>query len=123
MSADIQERVARGVALLDATEPGWVHRINTEKLDVSHGEACVLGQLYGNYTLGRHALGLDHNQAGEHGFQMRTPSIEPPRGLLVRVLNGFAEYPDLTQEWRRVVEILKTEQVLVKIPLKELTLV
>jgi hypothetical protein len=47
------ERVARGVALLDDRGPtNWHRRVNPETLDVYDPFACVLGQVYGNYTEG-----------------------------------------------------------------------
>lgn len=40
------DRVARGAMMLDWVMPGWVERINTERLDMKDGNWCILGQLY-----------------------------------------------------------------------------
>ena len=47
-------RAARGAALLDDRDPGWAERVDPGALHLSDGEACVLGQLWGEY---RHGLG------------------------------------------------------------------
>lgn len=109
----ISERVARGVALLDSVEPGWFHRINVDALDVSQYDRCVLGQLYRDYSFGIKALGiLPREQAAEHGFQVEYIARAP------------LEYQALTQEWRRVIEILRQETgAKVTVKLKELVLV
>ena len=45
---DVNRRVARGAALLDAQVPNWRDRIDVDRLNMSSGENCVLGQLYLN---------------------------------------------------------------------------
>lgn len=40
------ERVARGVAFLDRTQPGWWDRINLLTFDIRRPCACVLGQVF-----------------------------------------------------------------------------
>ena len=110
MNSDIQERVARGVALLDRVEPGWFHRVNTEKLDLSHGGLCVLGQLYGHYCSSLGRLSLSPDGAAEHGFQVRVGPVPEGEAMLNWVLAAFTEYPALNQEWQRVIAILKSGQ-------------
>lgn len=40
-----EQRVARGAALLDERVPGWRANIDTDRLDMTDGSQCVLGQL------------------------------------------------------------------------------
>jgi hypothetical protein len=49
---DARARAARGGAFLDGTDPGWHVRVRAETLALSDGQACVLGQLHGDYRLG-----------------------------------------------------------------------
>lgn len=41
----LADRVARGAALLDRTDPGWHDRVDLSKLAISHAPRCVLDQL------------------------------------------------------------------------------
>ena len=70
MSKLAEKRVAKGVALLDKKVPnGWRECINPHTLDVSDYDLCVLGQIYGNYSLGTSALGLfSYDQRVRLGF-------------------------------------------------------
>jgi hypothetical protein len=90
-----ENRVARGAALLDPEEPGWFNRIDTDQLWMSRCDTCILGQLYGDYTVGLRALGLTHRQAIDRGFMM----------------GEGVNYLQLTNEWRRVVEDRKINGV------------
>lgn len=106
MSIDVQTRVAAGVAFLDRQVPGWVDRIDVDNLNVASPVNCVLGQLYGMYSSGISALGLDQDQAAALGFQVEVTGDS--FSDFVRALVASAEeYPALTDEWRRVIEILK----------------
>lgn len=60
MRKNPESKVQRGVRLLDEKKPGWAAQINTEKLQMEHGQWCILGQLFGDYERGRKALGLDN---------------------------------------------------------------
>lgn len=61
----VKERVQNGSTLLDSTVPGWYNKIDLSKLRIQHCDRCVLGQLYGEYTLGCNVL------LGEHTFDDR----------------------------------------------------
>ena len=45
-------RAARGAAILDTEDPGWAARVDAGALRLGDGQACVLGQLHGEYRLG-----------------------------------------------------------------------
>ncbi|WP_420454258.1 hypothetical protein [Rubrivirga sp.] len=49
-----RSRAARGADLLDDRDPGWAARVDPGTLSLADGQACVLGQLWGDY---RHGLG------------------------------------------------------------------
>lgn len=122
--SDIEYRVAQGVALLDRVAPGWVDRINVDTLDVSHGGRCVLGQLYGLYTDGQGKLGLTMQQAADHGFQTQALDRSSDSLDWHRWVKAFLDndYPALTDEWRRVIGILRQNTVATEttVELKEL---
>lgn len=46
MIDDLCTRVARGVALLDASEPGWRDRISPAELTMIDCARCVIGQVF-----------------------------------------------------------------------------
>ncbi len=48
--------VARGAAYLDRVRPAWRSEIDVERLDISDGGDCVIGQLYGSFDLGIHRV-------------------------------------------------------------------
>ena len=63
---NFDECVSRGVARLDACNPGWRSQIDWSRL---HPIAnCVLMQLYGDYGKGKRALGIDHGR--DYGFNL-----------------------------------------------------
>lgn len=48
---------AAGAAVLDDLHPGWAYRINVDRLAMSNGSDCVLGQLYGHYCTALNVAG------------------------------------------------------------------
>lgn len=100
----ITTRVARGAALLDQKEPGWVDLIDLDGLDVGSECRCILGQtwrdrgdswngfdrhltvLFGNYS----DSDIKQARAVEHGFDAHEVGAD-------------VEFRDLTAEWTRVV--------------------
>jgi hypothetical protein len=103
------------VALLDEKMPGWVDRIDVDTLRIDSLCHCVVGQLnQGNFTLGIMRLGLGaYANGAEYGFAWA---------------GGYGtshdeEYLALTTEWKRVIGILRDNQVPVTVEPKELTLV
>ena len=45
-------RAARGADFLDGANPGWAAHVDPDRLELSDGRSCVLGQLHGGYRLG-----------------------------------------------------------------------
>lgn len=71
----IRERVDRGVALLNASEPGWREKVNPRVLDMRSGWRCILGQVFdqgqfavsSGFTRGTRELHLENSFAIEDG--------------------------------------------------------
>ena len=74
---EIRNAVRRGVAVLNKTRPSWVTKINTQRLDLSRCDLCVLGQLYSTpgdedgYERGLELLnGAVQENPGMYGFSV-----------------------------------------------------
>jgi hypothetical protein len=67
----IKRRVAKGVRFLNK-EYGrsWLRKIDPEALALEESTACLLGQLEGNYCVGRDDLGLSEDEARSLGFNL-----------------------------------------------------
>jgi hypothetical protein len=85
------ERVAVGAALLDAELPGWAERIELGLLDLGSPRCCVLGQLYGTYSVGLEAVGLDWGPS--------CPERSRERGFTA-FPGGGDTFAGLTAAWR-----------------------
>lgn len=81
-------QVKAGMEFLDNHAPGWLEKININKLDQESTVNCVLGQLYGRYPIGLFLLGLDMTKSIEYGFSV---------GL--HVSDYEKEYSKLTRAW------------------------
>lgn len=116
---DAAPNIARGVALLDEHAPvglAWPHYVNLNTLDLSHGPACVVGQLFGDYTEGimRLMALISSSDAGfifseNHGFDVSTRSFGDSYGHRAVTL---ADYRDLTTAWRSHIELLRADRPL-----------
>ena len=114
----IPVRVAAGVALLDARDPGWWEAggpgrpINLDTLNLADGACCVLGQRCPDATLARH-LGFEGDGDRWPGYQAYAAELsgietwDDPDGwcaargfTLTGALSGWDE---LTAEWVRVI--------------------
>lgn len=100
---EIAECVGRGAAVLDDKIPGWESKINTDELYLGSCEACVLGQLFGDYATGTTEFGFEVDDDGgvshaavewatEHGFETDGWGYEP-----------------LTVAWRELISERKQE--------------
>lgn len=86
----IEERVARGAALLDRIENDWPNRIDLDRLNLSIGIDCIWGQLVGGYWL-RPAAATDAEALGFNA-DMRLADDA-----------WLAALDALEAEWRRVI--------------------
>jgi hypothetical protein len=66
----LKQEASAGFKLLDEHEPDWFMHLDTERLDISDGCDCVLGQLHGCYFEAKESLGLQHGF--DHGFNAVT---------------------------------------------------
>lgn len=80
MDDTVQERVARGVALLDEVRPSWWRKVALDRLAMESCSNCILGQVYGNYWDG---CVMIETQTGNyffssirHGFTVPTAEQE-----------------------------------------------
>jgi len=64
--------VARGAGLLDQLFPGWLDRVDLDRLDLSDPDGCLLGQMYGSYGLALSVLRISEVTAADYGFQAST---------------------------------------------------
>lgn len=63
--------VELGANLMDEkSDTRWFEGINTETLDMSQAESCILGQHFEGYSAGVFELGLTLNNAWEYGFNL-----------------------------------------------------
>jgi hypothetical protein len=88
--------VARGVALMDERDPGWLEHIDLNRLNLRSNCNCIVGQRSGgNYSIGLRVLGLglDGEPASRYGFDT---------GVLASGLYRLA-YDALENEWRKVI--------------------
>lgn len=83
----MEERVDRGVALLDEKFPSWKRVVSAEVLDMSQPDLCIMGQLFGGYGIGLDNIGIDNYEAEQYGFDVTLNS------------NGVESYRDLNHEW------------------------
>lgn len=96
----LNEKVSRGVALLDKVRPHWRDDIEVNKLNLMYCSSCVLGQLYGWYVGGLRELNLSDIAAygieGEESAEYYglTGSAESP--------NQYYEFRQLTRLWKEV---------------------
>jgi hypothetical protein len=81
-------RIIKGVKALDFhRDDDWPRLIDLERLEMSDGCDCVLGQLYGFYNDGIEALSRKYFEGRE-------------LGLYVDVNADEEEWHDLTERWR-----------------------
>ena len=76
-----RNRAAAGAEFLDTKIPGWDMKIDPGRLKIGHGEACALGQLFGNFENGQKALGLSDAIAQQYGFFARNRRRDSYRAL------------------------------------------
>lgn len=62
---EFEERVAKGAALLDDSQPGWADRIDLETFDILDPCGCTLGQLFSWYSAGCAYFGFSHDDEAD----------------------------------------------------------
>lgn len=87
-----EDKIAKGIALLDQMAPGWEEFIHLGSLNVNNTENCVLGQIFMSFSDGEAALFGTYcfGQCIEHGFNYSYYAY--PQGMDVGAI--------LTEEWK-----------------------
>lgn len=84
-----ERRALRGAALLDQHRPGWERELELYLLNMHSCSNCVLGQLYGTYENGCHALNVDRIRDEPEHF-----GFEGDDGV---------SYHDLDKAWTKII--------------------
>lgn len=87
-----RKRVSDGAKFLDARFPNWARRVNEELLSLVCPKRDVLGQLYGNYWIGRSRLKITDQGCEQMGFHTIFHIGHPERSK---------EESLLTEAWKR----------------------
>ena len=100
------DRIERGMTLFDDKMPGWIDKIDLDRLDQADGEACVVGQThreegsrYGRYWAGLEALGL-----ADHLFTASTTASTVAAAYGFETRDGRESYDALTRAWRAAIK-------------------
>ncbi len=89
-------QVANGMKLLDRVLPGWTNKVDLDVLDVSRGDTCVIGQLYGKFSKGRYELRNEiDTDTDDFGFNLPLTLLGMPNEIT------DAEYQVLTETWKQ----------------------
>jgi hypothetical protein len=108
-----EQQVARGAEVLDdELGPGWPLLLDLGKLDMANCQACVLGQLMGDYELGLEKLtACDYYGGSDLGFDIGIfEALETTDEILIRFGDSAREtalaglYMDLEETWLKVVK-------------------
>lgn len=93
----------KGAAFLDNAKPGWYREIDIQRLDLSIGPNCVIGQLYGG-EWGSFSKGILHldivGQTSDLGFSAQDDWFIHEPQLEAQL---EAQWEALTDEWRELV--------------------
>jgi hypothetical protein len=96
----VEERVAKGMKLLDENVPNWTDKIDLETLELAYCGRCVIGQLFGGYRAGLCQLDLiGGEQDRENGFDITTSAN--------RSTTADEEFAELQAEWTKQISIRK----------------
>lgn len=84
-----EAQIAKGVALLDHTRPGWRESVDLGTLNLSQADHCVLGQVFSGYYTGLKRLDITtSNEVVDHGFSVKYRTGSPRK-----------DFAKLTTEW------------------------
>jgi hypothetical protein len=92
----IQERVQKGIDLLNGVDLLWFEKVDPKTLAMSSCTRCVLGQIFGQFHTGLEQINLEE-PAANYGFDRFNRGME---------IGSFREFVDLKKEWvRRITEL------------------
>lgn len=97
-----EQRVWRGAAYLDDVDPGWFRRVSAATLELNSGNACVLGQLHGDFRVGLvRARLLTLNSAPRANLAPATFGFQSLPGLGAALQEQ--DYEHLNRAWQAAV--------------------
>ncbi len=127
----IEKRVRNGVEWLDYHMPDWLRIVDTDELDLTDCDVCVLGQLVKSVDpkMDYRTIASDISKAhhrpniraevidrlNEDGFILDdtlTAKQAQKRGFHIIDEEGDDEWQNLTDEWRTTINRLRTERYL-----------
>lgn len=88
-----EERVARGIRLLNQVRPGWRDEISWVDLVMEWPQDCILGQLYGGFNAAVNRLSLN-DKAFHYGFDLSQAEYFDET-------SSVAYFEELQAEWKR----------------------
>lgn len=90
VDADVLSRVEAGIEVLkEKAGRDWADRINSGTLQLSSCNSCILGQLYGDFSVGMTAIGL----SGDDG--LASTEVGTAHGFV-----ASASYAELNRVWK-----------------------
>jgi hypothetical protein len=95
-----EERVSRGVKWLDFNVPEWRSKVSVLELDILSFCKCVIGQLFGSFSMAIKGGFLTVSQAREYGFAEGQFCFDLG-GTTKEVID---DYSALQIEWTRVLK-------------------
>lgn len=94
-----EERVARGIRLLDQVSPGWQTGVDWDELAMEWPQDCILGQLYGGFTRGVLKLNL-WDKAFHYGFDLSQTQYSDET-------SSVAYFEELQAEWKKQAKLAR----------------
>jgi hypothetical protein len=105
----VRDAVRRGAALLDERGPSdWRDKIDVSTLHMRKPSLCVLGQVYGCYTIGLARLGVQRYMGPEGGYSY-APDWYGFNGSYVDVETG--DYRSVSDTYSGVMGLLTDEWI------------
>ena len=96
------ERARRGAAYLDDVAPGWFDGVDVGSLNLADGNACVLGQLHGSFSIGLGRSGLfSLSSAPRASFSPVDLGFHCVQGVSADLQD--VDHANLTEAWREEV--------------------
>lgn len=90
-----EDRVLKGIQLLDTKIPGWRELVDFDKLDLLNANMCILGQVYGDFGQGVYELEIPWVEVSNYGFDLFPGERECVPG-------DVGLYTPLTDCWQRM---------------------
>jgi hypothetical protein len=94
-----EKQIENGIDFLNENYPGWLRKINTNKLDMNDPKFCILGQVGGFYSI-QDFFDLSWDECDDLGFSV----------LLAADNNGIDLYPTLQEEWINKIKELRNNE-------------